>query len=312
MVDPADHGVAGVAAMHLIRIDTTMADSDALISDLMAIDPDSRSDLTVSSDAGVDLLAAAASEANDGMQVAVNWVSGAEIFEDDSTTEAPTGPAGYTSDVFDWSYMRQGGTMDIDVVGTWQMLELAGKLGNRIEIAILDGGFILNNDTPAGSEAHSVVGGDALNRAGVGSSPWHGTNVAAAAAALHRQRLRCRRIRRTGRRSGVRLHHLRLLLLDRCGARRCRPRCKNPQYELPQPSACRRLLDRRTLQHRDRYGTGSRRPDVRGGRQRRPRCRCRGLFRRLLGRDVAHAVREHRRHLRGRCCRQFEEQAPQL
>jgi hypothetical protein len=183
-VDPADHGIADVGTMHLIRIDPALADNASLVTDLMAIDPDSRSDLNVSSDAAVGLLAAAASEGADGMEVAVNWVSQNAVFEDDSTTEAPTGPNGYSSDAFDWSYMRRGGAMDINVTGAWQMLEIDGKLGNRVEIAILDGGFVPNDDWPAGWEAHSVVGGNALNREGVGSSVWHGTDVAAAAGSL--------------------------------------------------------------------------------------------------------------------------------
>ena len=183
-IDPADHGIAGVPAMHLIRFDPTAADSTALVSDLAAIDPDSRGDLTVSSSAAVGLLAAAATEASDGVEVAVNWVSETTLFEDHSTTEAPTGPAGYTPDAYDWSYMRRGGAMDIDVVSAWEMLELSGKLGNRVEIGILDGGFIINDDIPAGWEAHSVVGGDALNRAGTGDSDWHGTTVAMAAAGV--------------------------------------------------------------------------------------------------------------------------------
>jgi len=107
-IDPAAFGLSNLKPLHLIRVNTASADTSKLIGDLQTIDPNSRSDLKVSSQEGVKLLAAASREAAGGMTVAVNWVSSEDSFEDQSTIEAPTGPSGYTPDAFTWSYTKPG------------------------------------------------------------------------------------------------------------------------------------------------------------------------------------------------------------
>jgi serine protease len=179
-IDPRamDPRFAGLPALHLVRVRTDRADPATLPADITAVSPRARGDHRVSSDAGLRLLAAAGRERATGGSVAVNWVGRPHVFEDAATAEAPSGPSGYTSDAFQWAYMRTGGTMDIDVARAWRALEQAGRLGNRVRVAVLDQGFAPNGDFPANFSSASAVLGDALNVAGSGTSPWHGTDVA--------------------------------------------------------------------------------------------------------------------------------------
>ena len=194
--DPADYdlqGLGGIEPFYLVRITTDLADTGTLGEDLRRLDPESRGLHRVSSEAGLGLLAAAANEAAAGLNIGVNWVGRGAAYGDRSITEAPSGPGGasYDRNTFTWNHLRSGSTQDIGVTEAWRALALAGLLGNKVKIAILDMGFGPNSDFPTGGVALSNIPfRSALNTSnliGCGSGnpcPWHGTNVLHAAMAV--------------------------------------------------------------------------------------------------------------------------------
>lgn len=192
--DPDDAGLTG-AVQHLIRIDTTVADSSNILSDLLTLDPDARGALQVSSEAGLDLLAASAAEAVDGLTIGVNWVGRGSSISTRSTTEAASGSDGFNSsgptynpNAFDWHFLNTGSTQDIGVTEAWWLLEQTGRTANKVKIAILDMGFSNTAELPTPFTAISNVPfvsameqSNLLGCSGGGGCPWHGTNVAGTA-----------------------------------------------------------------------------------------------------------------------------------
>ena len=79
-----------------------------------------------------------------------------------------------------WSYMRQGGPLDVNVVGAWQLLAIAEPPPNRIKLAILESGFDGGTDVPP------FVGTTGLYDVDVAlaGKPFHGAAVASTAAAI--------------------------------------------------------------------------------------------------------------------------------
>lgn len=193
--DPATAGLSGVSKQYLVRVRADTADTSKLSANLRALDKDSRGALLVSSAAAHKLLAAAAQEQVGGLAIGVNWVSKGDLFTDKATAEAPAGDSisgtAYTINAFNWPHLKIGGTQDIGVAEAWRALELAGKLGNKVKIAILDMGFQPNNDFPSGWIALSNVPlvnpigtENLLSCSGGNPCPWHGTAVVHAAAGL--------------------------------------------------------------------------------------------------------------------------------
>lgn len=186
----------GGPGQHLVRIDPTRADPSKL-SDSLAVLNEGRSKATsmaVSSHAGLGLLAAAAAEASAKVAVGVNWVGQPDSIATGSTLEAGSGPpgygddpdAGYSRDAYTWSYLSSGSVQDIGVAEGWTLLNSVGRLTNKVPIAVLDSGFKpqVNNDLPAGTTTSSpILFIDPETAAWIGS-PWHGTDVASAAAAV--------------------------------------------------------------------------------------------------------------------------------
>lgn len=68
---------------------------------------------------------------------------------------------------------------DIGAPEAWSLLHHAGKLSNKIKIAILDGSFAPNADFPESITYVSVVPGmsDPRNARKSWGDSWHGTNV---------------------------------------------------------------------------------------------------------------------------------------
>lgn len=190
---------AEIPPQYLVRIETRLADPARLSENLAKLN-DGRSKtelLTVSSEAGLGLLAAAAQEAVSGdkaLTVGVNWLTERDGAGDGSTYEAGTGPDGfnndpatsYSNDAYDWSYLSSGSVQDIGVTSAWSLLEPLGKFGNKVPIAILDQGFApdVNNDLPAITLMTSVVPLTPADAPGPAYAPWHGTDVAGSAAAV--------------------------------------------------------------------------------------------------------------------------------
>lgn len=199
-LDPAAAGVSGLPRQYLVRIDPTLADAAGLPADLASLDPDATGSGTVSSTAGLGLLAASAREAVLGHAVGVNWIgAGADIgtasVADKTLAEAPSGPTlggvAYTPNPFAWPTHDVGSPQDIGVAEAWRALEAAGRLlPDSVKVAILDMGFEPNADMPAGFLAFSNVPGfeptgtENLLDCGDVLCPWHGTLVASAAFAV--------------------------------------------------------------------------------------------------------------------------------
>ncbi len=188
---PTTQELAGFIPMSLVKIKVSNADISKLSSDLATLQPNATGNQQVSSEDGKRLMAVAARESVGGLKIAMNWVSSGSTFRDYNTKEAPTSPdANYTDSAFDWDYMKLEGTQKIGVTEAWRALELAGKLQNKVKIAILDMGFQPNADFPAGWTASSNVpfvtpiGTENLSSCGGSDCPWHGTNVAEAAAGV--------------------------------------------------------------------------------------------------------------------------------
>lgn len=177
--DPREVGVAEGVTTYLVRIDPLQVDQAHLIKDLGALEPSTRADLRVSSAEGLGTLAAAAHVARSGATVGINWLSLSTGFIDRNVTDAPNGPAGYTPNAAQWSYMRAGGNQDIGVADAWRALAVAGKLGNRIPVAVIDGGFARNADLAPGSLHVSAWPGANLDESNdMKGDDWHGTQVA--------------------------------------------------------------------------------------------------------------------------------------
>ncbi|MCA9969559.1 MAG: S8 family serine peptidase [Anaerolineales bacterium] len=184
-VDPASAGLSGLPQTTLVRVDLATADAGGLAADVMALKDaaiESVGEYAFSGDDGVRMFALAAAEARGGLTVGVNWVGEHTGVPLDSR-EAPNGPTlgsiPYTPDAYGWAHFAQGTTQDIGVPEAWTLLHRAGKLGNRVQLAILDGGFYPNADFPATTFISVVPGiGDPRNVNGVdGRAPFHGTDV---------------------------------------------------------------------------------------------------------------------------------------
>jgi serine protease len=190
---------ADVAPQYLVRVDTRHADPDRLSDSLAKLNGEkSRVEkLTVSSDPGVRLLAAAAleaSEADSKFTVGVNWLTESTSIDQGSTYEADHGPAGFNNDqtaayspnAFNWSYLNSGSEQDIGVTSAWQLLDSLGKLHPQtIKVGIVDKGFnpTVNADLPPASMS-TVVPFTDPDDPGPSYYPWHGTDVASSAAAV--------------------------------------------------------------------------------------------------------------------------------
>jgi serine protease len=176
--DPADARLAG-AAVHLVRIDSSFADTTSVEANLRWLDPLGRGEHWISSPLGLQLMAAAAEEARAGFTIGVNWLTEDnthETYVDGITTEDPNpGGIGYSTNAFAWPYMRKGANQFIGVGEAWRYLESSGRLTNRVKIAIVDSGFAPGYpDFPVGTS------GDNASTA----TTWHGTAVAVTAAGV--------------------------------------------------------------------------------------------------------------------------------
>ncbi|MEM7135961.1 MAG: S8 family serine peptidase [Myxococcota bacterium] len=196
--DPEVEGFegSGLSKQHLVRIETSLADTTGVELDLQAMDENASGTLRISGEEVRELLAASAQEALEGLDVGLNWVGeGAGDYRDEQIFDAPSGSryfdTPYSTNPLWWPSHMTGNAQDIGVVEAWRLLAVAGKLDNRIKIAILDMGFDPDDDFADGWSAASnvpfvdAIGTENLLFCGGGSDcPWHGHNVASAATAL--------------------------------------------------------------------------------------------------------------------------------
>jgi len=188
----AQSGVFGsLPKQTLLRFDPSTVGSSDLIPNLEDLNQESFGEHHVSSTDCLGLFNAVSSLALEGIDVGVNWVGQNASIINRESNEAPTGPGPYDSNSFLWDTHSIDSNQNIGVAEAWRGLELAGKTGNKIPIAILDQGFEINGDTPDGWTATSNIPfRDALNQpnlfncSGGNECNWHGTNVLSAAMAV--------------------------------------------------------------------------------------------------------------------------------
>ena len=113
--DPEPLGLTDLKMQYLVRVSTTSADTSRLVEDIGALHSDRRGDLRVSSESALQLLAAGSQEAVTGLFVGLNWVGRSSDYRNRQVIEAPTGPSGYDTNVFNWPSHNAGSTQDIGV-----------------------------------------------------------------------------------------------------------------------------------------------------------------------------------------------------
>lgn len=196
--DPDTSGIDSLPTQYLVRVDTSAVTDPAasLADDLRRLHPRATGTHRVSSEEGLALIGLTSWEAAAGLGVGINWVgSGAGPFTDRTSMEAPTGgklgDIDYTPDAFAWPSHSRFTEQEFGVAEAWRALDLAGKLGDRVKLAVLDMGFQPDDDTPAGWVAISnvpltdAIGTENLLWCGGGADcPWHGQNVVSAAMAV--------------------------------------------------------------------------------------------------------------------------------
>jgi serine protease len=185
IVSDAGFDVIGTTAyrMYLVRIDPTGIDVSGFGAKLQSIDPLSRGAHKVSSDRVTQLLAVAAQEtlADSTLSVGINPLLVSQGIWEGTATEGAAAPNTsndpYTvsSDPFTWPHMVLHG-----VPAAWQALQEAGKLGNRVKVLILDGGFVKSSDVPPSLVMMPSDGWGKKNPAACTNNnpcPWHGTET---------------------------------------------------------------------------------------------------------------------------------------
>lgn len=178
------------ATFYLMRVDASHANTSNLERNLLALKPDGGGTVRLSSEAGRKLMAATVSERMIGNDAALNWILIPQGFPNRRTQENPTGPSGWDPNAYCWDYMQAGSTQDIGVTEAWRALDLHNRMGNTVEIFIIDGGFQTsaaspNPDWPATEiipdpnfDARTVT--NPIDCAGGNSCPYHGSNVLSA------------------------------------------------------------------------------------------------------------------------------------
>lgn len=165
--------------MYLVRIDPSTVDVGSLGSKLQSLDPLARGDHKVSSSRVTQLLAVAAQEtlADPSLSVGINPLLVPQGIWEGTATEGAAANGSVTADPFTWPHM-----LVHQVPAAWQALQAAGKLGNRVKILVLDGGFLKNPDVQPTAVMLPATGWGQMNPAtctGGSSCPWHGTAVMA-------------------------------------------------------------------------------------------------------------------------------------
>lgn len=186
--------VKGLNSIYLVRVHPGGANASRLNSDLRSLGAVGTGGLTVSSDAALRLLAAAAREAaSQGTPVAINLVTRQFDFARRTTTEAPAGPSPWNSNAFTWPYITRRATVpesnqNIGVGDAWRLLQLGSLLGNRTGVAVLDAGFQRMPDmsfelwrSPLRDDERAA---SRFPCSGGAPCPFHGTDVISALAAI--------------------------------------------------------------------------------------------------------------------------------
>jgi serine protease len=185
------------ADIHLVRIGRG-ASPAGLASDVGKLSKTRGTSTLVSSEQGLDTLAAVADEAAHGRNVGINWISEGASFVDGSTHDSADGPSGFSvagpgwsDNAYNWLQLSATGPQSVGVAPSWTLLANLDRLHkSSIRVGILDMGFAprTNGDMAPDLIARSNVPGfDALGSMNLSSCtagfscPWHGTGTENAA-----------------------------------------------------------------------------------------------------------------------------------
>lgn len=195
-VSPAAYGLPGVVSRHVVRIETRGVDTARLDADLARLHPDATIAWRVSSADALATLTASIAERAAGRPVSLNVVAESATLETRTTNDG----AGF-GDAFQLGHLRGRctagvdgsctdaglGGLDLGVTEAWRALAKAGRLGNRVAIGVVDGGFFATGTNLPGTWQHltpATLNMQNPTTCGGAVCPWHGTNVAQVAAAV--------------------------------------------------------------------------------------------------------------------------------
>lgn len=174
--------MGGQPALHRVSLDPSSAQVNQLLAEAVTGVPEANASFRTSSEAASKLLAVALWEIKkNGFTLMPNFLMPNGAISDGQLTEASSGDSGYSPNPFNWPYMNQGSAQDIGVGAAWQALDKAGKLGNKINIMVIDGGFYPNPDMPTALTVNKPNVSNPAKCSGGNPCPWHGTMVATAA-----------------------------------------------------------------------------------------------------------------------------------
>ncbi|HVJ94967.1 MAG TPA: S8 family serine peptidase [Labilithrix sp.] len=180
-----------IPAVHLVRVDSARANTAALSGDLFALKRIPGS-LKISSRAALGTFAIAAKEARAGLNVSINSLNSgysiltkstqdaSKFVKDASKHDIKVVPSD-TTNAFTWSHYNTAGQSWPTVASAWRALEMAGKIKNRVKVAVVDGGFFADPDAPATPlsmlDGVSPFAPNTMNCGGQ-PCPFHGAEVA--------------------------------------------------------------------------------------------------------------------------------------
>jgi len=181
-VVPKEINLPNIPAMHLIRIDASQAQTASIGKDILSFNKANGGAHRVSSQAGLQLIAAAASEAAAGTPVSMNFLLYPNDFLDRSTVEAESGNgSSWTRNAYQWPHFNTGSPQNMGVGEAWRELTRAPRVRLPVKIAVLDNGFVRHADTPAGEFIGRVAGPLGTPNPSLCSGgtpcPFHGANV---------------------------------------------------------------------------------------------------------------------------------------
>lgn len=179
-------GAHGLSGLHVVRVDTSTADPEALPDLIREVEPTSTGTLRVSSPDVLRLLTIAASEAARGvdLDLEAQLIDATPDFDLRTANEAPSSTSldPYDRNAYTWPHLADDRGQRIGVTRAWTLLHQAGRLTPQVRVGIVDWGFAIDDDLDHTRVTGIVGRGREFGDPGPGNS-WHGTLVARVALA---------------------------------------------------------------------------------------------------------------------------------
>jgi subtilisin family serine protease len=178
VVDTIGAPEPGETVDYLVRVDPTSVDVARGPNALLGLEPHQPGAMRFGTERAMQLLALTAIEASEhDLAVQPNWLAEGTSIEDGTSIEAYDIE---NRNAFEWSYIRNGGEVDMGVGPAWQLLDHNGKLDpNSVRMLVNDGGFHDNHDFPESSVLRGAKWRETNDMTCTGGAlcPWHGTQV---------------------------------------------------------------------------------------------------------------------------------------